>query len=143
MSSTKYHDLKSPLSPRRASDGSVEDLPEGFTAEDWKITEAERTRRRRFRQVWTVARYVISHILVPFLVVMVAFDMSKGYLRKTSDWDVEKTYGTDKRYMSLDHQYDHLWDEDLQVNWGSIKLPKDISDSLGATGIVEYGTIAM
>ena len=58
---------------------------------------------------------------------------------ETADsWAISSIYGNDENYMSLDHQYDYLWDDEMQANNSIIKLPLsgvDGEPSAGAIGM--------
>ncbi|GIZ48091.1 hypothetical protein CKM354_001116400 [Cercospora kikuchii] len=103
--------------------------------------------RRRIQQLWSVLQYILLRILVPFVIVLVALNLSDAYFRGTHRstsgefGDVQLTYGSDPRYMSLDYKYDYLWADDIAPAQGSIRLPKD--NSLGPADLTEWGLIGM
>lgn len=136
-----YEQLRS---HRRGQD-SAEDLSNTQAGEWHKLPIPETQGRRHARRAFTVFRYAFLHILVPFLVVCLAFRISADQLSKHSEFEMENTYGSDVRYMSLDKKFDHVWADDMRDN--IYPLPKDGSlgpevDIAVAQGI-EYGSIAM
>lgn len=133
------------LSNHRRGRDSAEDVS-NMQAEEWhKLPIPETQGRRHARRAIAVFRYGLLHILVPFLVVCLAFRISADRLQKHSEFEMENTYGSDVRYMSLDKKFDHVWADDMRDN--IYPLPKDGSlgpevDIAVAKGI-EYGSIAM
>lgn len=57
------------------------------------------------------------------------------------NYTIHKSYGGDTRYMSLDSQFDTLWNHELVPDNGVINLPP--YDSSGKTTVNEYGVIGM
>ncbi|GAB7355479.1 hypothetical protein MBLNU459_g5976t1 [Dothideomycetes sp. NU459] len=71
-------------------------------------------------------------------IVLVGWYLSQVITRKHAT--VEKEYGRDYDYMSLDHKYDHLWEQDAAANEAGIIILKDHG---GRYGEVEHGAISM
>lgn len=63
---------------------------------------------------------------------------SSQYLSKSGH--IEMEYGRNYDYMSLDHKYDHLWEQDVAANEAGIVVLKDHG---GKYRDIEYGAISM
>ncbi|CAK3781072.1 Hypothetical predicted protein [Lecanosticta acicola] len=135
------------LDSRRRSEGSVENLTTPDREQWHKLKHPETIGQRYARHTMVVAKYIILHVLVPFLSIWIALRLSEGHSRGhgRDEFILERTYGSDARFMSLDKKFDYVWADDMKLN--IYPLPKDGSlgpevDIARAQGI-ETGSIAM
>lgn len=89
-------------------------------------------------KLWA-AIHILERIVPWLLVLLVALDIGWKVEQHRSTYRVPQMngrdvwsgplvkddfqYGADRRYQSLDHKYDHLWDEALLTNYGMVALP--------------------
>lgn len=80
----------------------------------------------------SVGRIVISLLFMSLtltatavLALVVPYQQVGGIFQSycTTEWQTERIYGRDTRYMSLEPQYDGLWEPELIGDNGVIRLP--------------------
>jgi hypothetical protein len=67
----------------------------------------------------------ISLLITAALCVLLIIDITIRLRHSASrnPWNIQSTYGSNFDYMSLDHKFDYLWDDELVENNGVIRLP--------------------
>lgn len=75
--------------------------------------------RRRPKRQWNYLNIYLS-VTTTLLCILLVIDIFAWHRNQptttrvtNSGNEFETQFGSDERYMSLDHQYDHLWKEDL------------------------------
>jgi hypothetical protein len=73
----------------------------------------------------------ISLLIAATPSVLLIFDITIRLRHNTSinPWNIQSTYGSNFDYMSLDHKFDYLWDDELVGNNGVIRLPSDMNSN--------------
>lgn len=92
-------------------------------------------------RVFKATTLALLTLLCVLLVVDVALWRRKQEPGRKGDegaWSVRREYGSDARYMSLDHQYDGLWEEEMAPTNALIYLSPP-----AAEGRPEVGSITM
>jgi hypothetical protein len=81
---------------------------------------------------------VFSSIIIPILCFLLAIDITIRLRKSDFDnpWRTRSTYGRDTAYMSLDHRFDILWEDELAANNSIITIPQSAEDALQSDGSI-------
>jgi hypothetical protein len=91
-----------------------------------------------FDRVFQVLTLVLLTLLC-FLAVLDVVVLRKQDARGASGWSIHREYGSDHNYMSIDHKYDYLWNEETDARKALIYL----SPQEEAAERPEVGSITM
>jgi hypothetical protein len=70
-----------------------------------------------------------SSVLIVTLCLLLIIDITMRLHQGASGnpWNIQSTYGKDTDYMSLDHRFDYLWNDELRATSALINLPLNIN----------------
>lgn len=80
----------------------------------------------------------LNLVLLLIQIALIGWYISEVIPRRSGT--IEMEYGRNYDYMSLDHQYDHLWEQDVAANEAGIIILKDHD---GKYTEIEHGAISM
>ena len=70
-------------------------------------------------------------VIIAILCVLLIVDIIIRFRYNPSGnpWNIQSTYGSNFDYMSLDHKFDYLWDDELVGNNGVIRLSSEMESN--------------
>jgi hypothetical protein len=89
-----------------------------------------------FDRIFQVLTLVLLTLLC-FLAVLDLVMLRRQQVRGANGWSIHREHGSDHHYMSIDHTYDYLWNEEMDARKALIYL----STQEQATGRQEVGSI--
>ena len=91
-----------------------------------------------FQRTITRILPVLSSIIIPLLCVLLVIDITIRLQNRDFDnpWRIRSKYGRDTAYMSLDHKFDVLWNDDLAANSATIMVPLTAQGDLQSDGLI-------
>lgn len=124
--------LKSKYSP--IPHDSLEDEPVSLSQDTQQIIPlVQAAKRKHLLSTFTILNFAL-------LVIHTVLIGLYGVDRDLKSGSIEMEFGRNYDYMSLDHKYDHLWEQDVAANEAGIIILKEHG---GRYGEIEHGAISM
>jgi hypothetical protein len=117
---------------------SLEDKPLNLSQDNAFFSEKQRNFPLAQGPIRKHLLSVLNLVLLLIQIALIGWYIRKIVSRRSET--IEMEYGRNYDYMSLDHKYDYLWEQDVAANEAGIIVLKDHG---GKYKEIEHGAISM